>query len=58
MFGIRALIVDKNRICNNNFKYFSLAYVVIAILQILLNIALIFYLPHKIYQINYAMHRR
>lgn len=58
MFGVRALIIDRNRTCSRNFIYISYIYNVIALIQIALNIALILYLPNKIYQINYAMHRR
>ncbi|KAG4083125.1 hypothetical protein H8356DRAFT_1437192 [Neocallimastix lanati (nom. inval.)] len=58
MFGVRALIIDRNRTCSRNFIYISYIYNVIALIQIALNIALILYLPNKIYQINYAMHKR
>jgi len=57
-FGIRALVIDNKKICEMSFEYFSYFYNIIALLQIIVNVLLIAYLPHKIYQINYEMHRR
>ncbi|ORX75773.1 hypothetical protein BCR32DRAFT_296680 [Anaeromyces robustus] len=58
LFGARGLIIDYSKTCYNNFIFFSLCYIVISTIQIIINILLIVYLPHKIYQINYSMHRR
>jgi len=58
LFGTRAIIIDNKRICEKSFEYFTFFYNVVGLSQIIINALLIIYLPHKIYQINYEMHRR
>ncbi|ORX43250.1 hypothetical protein BCR36DRAFT_415662 [Piromyces finnis] len=58
LFGIRSFSIDYKVDCFKNYKLFSMFYICISIAQLILNGLLIIYLPHKIYQINYRMHRR